>query len=78
MDRHRSFLETICRICAEVIASANKYNVLGVADIIEDVYEGQDGSDIKNDHPETESSFLCQRCCKNLKKLSGMTSTRNS
>ena len=68
MDRHRSFLETICRICAEVIASANKYNIRGVAEIIEDVYEDQDGSDIKNDHPETESSFLCQRCYKNLKK----------
>ena len=68
MDRHRSFLETICRICAEVIASACKYNVRGVADIIEDVYEDQDGSDIKKDHPETESTFLCQRCYKNLKK----------
>ena len=51
MDRHRSFLETICRICAEVIASTSKYNVRGVAEIIQDVYEDQDGCDIKNDHP---------------------------
>ena len=68
MDRHRSFLETICRICAEVIASTSKYNVRGVAEIIQDVYEDQDGCDIKNDHPETESTFICQRCYKNLKK----------
>ena len=68
MDRHRSYLATICRICAEGIASAKKYSVESVAHIVDAAYKDKDGCDISIDNADTESTFVCERCYRMLRR----------
>ena len=66
MDRHRAFLRTVCRVCAEVIARNRKYSVASVKYILVAAYK--DNCDITKDNADTESTFVCNRCCALLKR----------
>ena len=60
MDRHRAFLRTVCRVCAEVIARNRKYSVASVKNILVASYK--DNCDISKDTAaDTESTFVCNR-----------------
>ena len=62
MEQHRAYLQTICRICAEPIASTRKYLVTNLINIILEAFEGVDGGDITKDNMDTHSKYVCCRC----------------